>query len=408
MPATLTTLSTIMKEVYEPDIRDQLQSEAVALKRIERTSDGVESKVGGKYVVFPIRTRRNHGIGSRNELEALPAPGQQGFNSGRVQLAYQYGGVELSGQTFELANEDYQAFTSALDVEVDGLKEDLVKDQNRQVYGTSRGTLATATAAGAGVLTFTALNGVKYLEEGMQVDIVDITTIANPTPTLRAADRQIVSINTTTGVVTLSGAVFTTAVGDILVRQGSVNREIIGLASIVSNTGTLYNIDPTVETKWKAALVDANGGVNRALSEGLMINAVDAVRQNGGNVSLILAGLGVRRSYFNLLVQQRRFTNTTEFEGGFRGLAFTTDKGDVPMVTDMDAPNNTMYFLDEKRLKLYRPHEWQWMNRDGSMWQRKITSAGAFDAYNATMYIYDQLGTDKRNAFAVMQDITES
>lgn len=407
MPATLTTLSTILKEVYEPDIRDQLQSEAVALKRIERTSDGVESKVGGKYVVFPIRTRRNHGIGSRNELELLPAPGQQGFNSGRVALAYQYGGLELSGQTFELANEDYQAFTSALDVEVDGLKEDLIKDQNRQVYGTSRGTLATATAAGAGVNTFTALNGVKYLEEGMQVDIVDITTInANP-PTMRAADRQITAINTTTGVVTISGAAFTTAIGDILVRQGSVNRELIGFASIIANSGTLYNIDPTVETKWKAT-VDSNGGTNRALSEGLMINMVDAVRANGGNVSLILAGLGVRRSYFNLLVQQRRFTNTTDFEGGFKGLAFTTDKGDVPMVTDMDAPNNTMYFIDEKHLKLYRPHEWQFMDRDGNRWQRKIGTGGVYDAYNATMYIYNQLGTDKRNAFAALTDVTES
>lgn len=406
MPASLTTLSTILKEVYEEDIQDQLQSEAVALKRIERTADGVD--VGGKYVVFPIRTRRNHGVGSRNELEALPAPGQQGFNSGRVSLAYQYGLVELSGQAIELANEDYQAFASALDVEVDGLKEDLVKDQNRQVYGTSRGTLATATAAGAGVSTFTALNGVKYLEEGMQVDVVDITTIGNPTPTLRAADRQITALNTTTGVATLSGAVFTTAIGDIMVRQGSVNREIIGLASIVATTGTLYNIDPTVETKWKAALVDANGGVNRALSEGLMINAVDAVRQNGGNVSLILAGLGVRRSYFALLQQQRRFTNTQEFTGGFRGLAFTTDKGDVPMVVDMDAPNNTMYFLDESKLKLYRKNPWSFMNRDGSMWQRKITTAGVFDAYNATMFVYNQLGTEKRNAFAVINDLTES
>jgi hypothetical protein len=67
-----------------------------------------------------------------------------------------------------------------------------------------------------------------------------------------------------------------------------------------------------------------------------------------------------------------------------------------------------MYFIDESKLKLYRPHEWTWMNRDGNMWQRKITSAGVYDAYNATMYVYNQLGTEKRNAHAVIQDITES
>jgi hypothetical protein len=199
--------------------------------------------------------------------------------------------------------------------------------------------------------------------------------------------------------------VFTTAVGDILVRQGSVNREIIGFASIIAASGTLYNVDPTTETYWVAS-VDSNGGVNRALSEGLMINMVDNVRSKGGNVSLISVGLGVRRAYFNLLQQQRRFTNTTEFAGGFRGLAFTTDKGDVPMVVDMDAPDNSAYFIDEKHLTLYREEDWSWMDMDGSMWQRKITSAGNFDAYQATMFSYRQLGTDKRNAFGVIQDIT--
>ena len=49
MPATLTTVNAILKEVYEPKIQDQLQHDAVALKRIEKSSDGVVSEVGGKY-----------------------------------------------------------------------------------------------------------------------------------------------------------------------------------------------------------------------------------------------------------------------------------------------------------------------------------------------------------------------
>ena len=73
MPATLTTASAILKEVYEPKIQDQLQSEAVALKRIERNSDNIENTVGGKYVTFPLHTRRNQGIGARNELDSRSA-----------------------------------------------------------------------------------------------------------------------------------------------------------------------------------------------------------------------------------------------------------------------------------------------------------------------------------------------
>src|SRR5436190_16869847 len=114
MPATLTTVSAILKEVYEDDIREQLDNGAVALRRIEKSSEGVESQVGGKYVTFPIKTRRNQGIGARNEMELLPVAGQQGYAAARVGLKYLYGLVRLSGQTIELADSNYQAFASAL------------------------------------------------------------------------------------------------------------------------------------------------------------------------------------------------------------------------------------------------------------------------------------------------------
>jgi hypothetical protein len=407
MPATLTTVGNILKEVYEPDIIDQLDSKTIALKRILKSDKGITTEIGGKYVVFPIRTKRNHGVGSRNEGELLPLPGQQSYNAGRVSLKYQYGGVELTGQIFELANSNFQAFSSALDAEISGLKENLEFDQNRQVYGNNRGTLATVTTLGTGVNTVTALNAAQYIEEGMQVDVIDITTIAASPPTARAADRQVVSYNAATGVITLSGAVFTTAVGDIVVRMGSVNREWTGLASIIQNTGVLYNIDPAVESRWKAT-VDSNAGTPRPLSEGLMINMVDSVSVAGGDISLIVAGLGVRRSYFNLLNQLRRFTNTQEFTGGFSGLAFTTDNGDIPLVVDKYAPTKSMLFMDESQIKLYQEHEWAWMNRDGSEWQRKIGSGGTYDAYQAYFYKYSEIGTHRRNAHGRIDDLIES
>jgi hypothetical protein len=57
-----------------------------------------------------------------------------------------------------------------------------------------------------------------------------------------------------------------------------------------------------------------------------MIADIDQVRTNGGSVTVWLSGLGVRRAYFNLLVQQRRYTGTKTFEGGFEGLTFTTGR----------------------------------------------------------------------------------
>lgn len=401
MPATLTTVNTILKEVYEPRIREQLQNEAVALKRVESSSEGVETTIGGKYVTFPLHTRRNSGIGARNEMEALPTPGQQGYASARISLRYQYGSVRLSGQTLDLAEKNYQAFASALEGEMTGLKSDLKKDLNRQVYGSGNGAIATCSTIGTTVNTFTASTAM-YAQLGMQIDIIDGTTLGNPTPTVKASNRQITAINVTTGVITFDGAPVSTALGDVIVRTGNVNREWAGLAAIIAASGTFQNVDPTVEPTWVSP-VDSNGGTNRPLSEGLLILQHDRVRANGGTVSVMLSNLGVRRAYFNLLSQQRRYTNVTKFEGGFSGLAFTTDEGETPFVVDIDAPPNRVYGLNEKELTLYRESDWSFMDRDGSKWAR----VSGFDAYDATMYQYSNIGTHRRNTHFLLADISE-
>lgn len=393
MPASLSTVNAITKEIYQGRIRNQLQDEAVGLKRIEKTSEGVESQVGGKYVTFPIRVRRNHGIGYRNELEQLPAGGQQGYASVRVGLKYGYGRVRLSGQVIELADSNYQAFSSAMDMEMTGLKNDIAKDSNRVFYGDGNGTLARVTADGPNTIT---VDGVNSLEVGAQVDIVSTAGV------VRAANRQITAVNTSTKVATYDGADATSSAGDLVVRQGNFGREPLGLAAIVTDSGALFGLDPAVENSWKA-IVDHNSGVPRALSEGLMIRNTDNVRVNGGKTSLLLTSLGVRRAYFNLLSQQRRYPSTTNFEGGFTGLAFNNGR-EIPVVEDVDAPAGTMYGLDEDSLKIYRNEAWSWMNRDGGIWKW----VHDFDAYEAIMHQYWEIGVNRRNANFVIRDITEA
>jgi hypothetical protein len=134
-----------------------------------------------------------------------------------------------------------------------------------------------------------------------------------------------------------------------------------------------------------------------------MINMVDTIRLRGGKVTALFTNLGVRRAYFNLLSQQRRMTNTQEFTGGFSGLAFTTDQGDIPMVVDTLAGPNTLKFVNEGELKIYQDADWSFMDRDGGMWLRSATT----DGYSATMYQYVELGTHRRNTHGEIQDLTE-
>lgn len=397
MPATLSTVSAITKEIYTGKIRNQLQDEAVGWKRIQSTSEGVTTVVGGKYVTFPIRVTRNAGIGYRNEGEALQSSGQQGFTSVRIGLKYGYGRVRLNGQLFKLVQSDFQTFASAMETEMTGLKNDIAKDTNRIFYGDGTGTMAVCT--GTSSTTSVAVSNAQYLEVGQIVDVLS----SNGAST-RVAGATISAITPGTypaATLTLSDAVTGQVAGDIIVRTGNYGREPNGLGSLVTSTGTLFNVDPATYPQW-AATVDSNGGVARALSEGRMITNTDTVRTKGGKTSLILYSLGVRRAYFNLLSQQRRYPSTTTFDGGLTGLTFHNGR-EIPCVEDIDAPYQTMYGLEEDSFKIYQDGDWEWMDQDDHIW-KWVTG---YDAYEAILYKYWELGLDRRNANFKLADITE-
>lgn len=400
MGANLASITPYLKEVYTGKIRRQLNDDVTTLKRITRSDAGITTNHEGKYVTFPVHVRRNSGIGSRLEGEVLPNPGQQGYASAQLNLKSAYGSIELTGQSIDMADSDPKAFAKSVDEEMERLRVDLKKDMNRQVYGNGTGAIGTVSAAGTSVNTI-SVSDARLFQIGAIVDLVTLPS------TVVAAARTINSVDIANKTVTISGAAVSPVVGQVLVRNGSLNREITGFDSIVRNTGVLYGINPATEPEWTAE-VDSNGGTGRALSEGLMITMADRVRTRGGKTTVIFQSLGVRRAYFNLLSQMRTIVNDQKFEGGFTGLGFTTDAGEIPVVADVDAPLNTQWFINEDALTWYRHAEWDWLDKDGAMWSRKRDNAGVYEVWQAWMVERHELGTDRRNTHGKITDITEA
>jgi len=136
-----------------------------------------------------------------------------------------------------------------------------------------------------------------------------------------------------------------------------------------------------------------------------MIARVDDVRKVSGKIpTVILASLGVRRSYWNLMTSLRRFNEPKTFNGGLTGLSFMYGEKDLPVVADPDAPAKQMFFLNEKELKIWRDKKWHWQDQDNSV-LKWVTD---FDAWEALLKQYWNLGTHQRNAHAKMTNITES
>jgi hypothetical protein len=400
MPQTMASLDPILKEVYSGSLNEMLNNDTLSYNRIKSTSDGTGTMpYGGKYVVFPLHVSRNSGIGARNEGEVLPNAGKQGTVRAQLNLKYQYGAIELNGQTFELATKDYQSFADAMEMEVSGIKADLTKDRNRQYFGNGNGRVATVTAAISGQNI--TVDSVQHIQDD---ELLDAYTSGGA---LRQANLRVTVVNEATNVITVTGTGTGIANTDILVRQGSYNREWTGLAAIVDDTSTLYGINPATQRTWKAEK-NIQGGVSTALSEATFMRMADRLRRNGEKATAILTTLGVQRAYWLLLTQQRRFTDTKEFKGGYTGLEFNAgSSGSLPMIADIDAPASTAYFVNEKQIKMYRPHEFKFMDRDGSMWKQKVDASGRYDAYVASLYEYSEIGTRKRNSHGVITNITE-
>lgn len=396
MPQNLTTLAPLLKEVYETGLTEQLNNDTKAYNRIKSNAKA-SSKWGGKFVNFPIHVARNSGIGSRNESEALPTAGYQDTREAMIPMKYHYAAVELTGQAIELADKDYQTFAATLDLEVDSIKKDVSKERNRMFFGNGSGARAVATGAVSGQTIAVA--------DTRQLDINGVYDIqVGATGTIRQPGVVLTGINTTTNVLTFTGTMTGATTGDIIVRTGSYGREWSGLGALLSDTTVYEQLDPATVPVWKAETKTAAG----AISELMLIRMSDRIYTNGGKTSVIWTTLGVQRAYFSLLTGLKRFVGTTKFEGGFTGVSFSSaSQGEIPMIPDIDAPAGTAQFVDEKAITIYTNGGYKFMDRSGSMWQQKRTSTGKFDAWEATLYEYSEMGANRRNTHGLISGITE-
>ena len=410
MSQTTTTASAVLKEFYLPAVRKVMNSEVFLLSQLEKNSEDIE----GKRAVLSINTGRNHGIGARGELGTLPAAGRQGYAEERVPLRYNYGSIKVSGPLMRAMGSDRGSFTRPLESETTGVIRDLKNDVNRQCYGTSNGVIATISGINT-TNTFPIANAtttqLRQLEEGM---VISIGSVANPD--LRTASVSITSVNTATKVVTLSAAV-TTANLDLIFRAGAGGadggvgqKELTGLQTIVAATGTLFNIDPTVSSRW-ASWVDSNAGTNRAVAENMFTRASMEVNiRSGEQINLWVTTDGVHRGVANLLTSLKQFPSTNQLKAGYTGIdmgSVAQGQGggnEVTLVFDKDCPGNQAFGLTTKRLQQYRMSDWEFMEEDGAV----LSRVSGQDAYEATLFCYHEIATDGRNAQAKIVDLTES
>jgi hypothetical protein len=404
---TRSTADSVLKEFYLPGIRKLLNNTVFLLSQIETNTEDIE----GRRAVLAINTGRNGGIGARAEGEVLPAAGQQGYAEERIWLKYNYGRIQLSGPVMRSMGSDKGSFTRALQSETEGVTRDLRKDVNRQLFGTSDGVIAAALSAAGQVVTLAATTSptqLRQLTVGMQIDI---GTVASPQ--LRLAGGTITAVNTTAKTITVTGTVGVVAATDRIFRaigaQSTIpgSREITGLQTQVNNTGVLWNVDPALWPDWTSYVDDA-AGTPRASTETMFTKAQQEVNiRSGEELNLWVTDAGVHRNVASLMTSLKRFPVPVELHGGYSALDMSavgqgnTGGFTVGMVYDADCPSGMAFGITTDKFQWYKASDWEFMDEDGAVLNRVPNQ----DAYEATLFLYAELATDKRNAHAVIQDL---
>ena len=396
--STLSTFDAILKTQYLGPIREQLNSSSVLYSRLEKNEDSVV----GKNFTIPLHYGRNEGVGARAEGGTLPAAGSQAYKECIVPMRYQYGRIQITGPTIKAARSNEGAFLRAVDSEMRGLERDMKSSMNRQAFGD--GTAAIAVCASASSATAITVDSTAKLRVGMPVDILVTATGAT---TAGVVGDTVASITSSTAFTLTTGVATYGSIGNTysVYVAGSRTKEMMGLSGIVSATSTLQGLDVAAYPWWKATVL-ANSGTNRAISDTLLQTAIDTLEANSsGMCTAMYTSFGVRRAYQALLTATKQLVNTQKLQGGYEAINYLGGShGVIPMIADKDAPANKIFIVDEDELAIYRLADFDWMQEDGSV----LSRVSGVDAYEAVLYVYQELGTSMRNAHVLLSDITEA
>lgn len=446
--AILSNYDEVLKTFYLPAIQEQLNNETILTSVIDTN----EEDVSGKDATIECHYGRSKGTGSRKDGGALPEADYQKFKTCTVPMKYHYGRITFSGPTLAATRDDRGAYARVMDAEIRGIVMDLKREINRQMWGAGYGMLAKWSSGSSTSIVvekryrgatngdgFGGTFGGKYFEEnGGAVMVTPGSAAASAFVTLTVGGSDLAVTAVTEGTVTdtltmddpgspAAGSYFVRPANLVAVNAssaaGAARVEMMGLRGIVtdtdldeislydgSNTGLSVN-DPlqglAVDTyTWFRANVDKHSsgtryGGQRALSLELvdkMFHKVERKAGKGRGPKLILTTQALEREYAKLVRAERRYVNTMAMDGGWEAL----DHHGVPLTTDeYDAIDGEMYFLTPEDLQIYRMSDYDWMQKDGAI----LSRISGYDAYEAVLFRYAELGCVRRNTHGVIADL---
>lgn len=384
---SMSAINEALKTHYLPGMRYQLnETTSPFYQKIEKSA----KNISGTDIKLALRYGRQGGIGNRpDDTQDMPVPNPRKTKQAQWGTKNIFAAIRITDKVIKATKDSKNAFASMLELELEDALKDAKDNFNRQLFGDGSGKMATVVTGGTGVNVIT-VDSVRFFAEGQFVDLLE----SDGTPIVEG--REVTVVDDINNTLTLSGAVFTSTVGDILTIAGSYEAELTGLGKIMTLDSAIYGIDRSTN-KWLNPYVKNLGDELTFLG---IQDVIDRIETRSGNtVDFLMASYGVRRAFIYLFEYGQRTVNTLDLEGGFKAL----DYNGLPMIADKYQAAGTMDFLSTKNFTLNRLDDWDWLDKNGNILTRISNSA----IYEAILSFYGDLGCDLIRGQGRLTGITE-
>ena len=231
---TLSSADNALKSIYLGVVANQLNTEInPLLAKIEQTTSDVWGKEIRKLAPYGL----NGGIGAGTEDGDLPLPSQNTYAQFVLTLKNLYGTIEISDKAIRASQHNSGAFVDLLGAEMEGLLRASKFNFGRMLFGDGTGALCKVVTQTNNVIK---VDNIQNIMEGMIVEVLSYSTKQVVIPATR-----ITGIDRAGKYVILENrniASNTASADDILVIQGSYNKELTGLGAIFGSSDKLYGL----------------------------------------------------------------------------------------------------------------------------------------------------------------------
>lgn len=369
---TLQSAESALKSVYLGAVTELLNTKAnPLLAKIEQTSTDVCGKEIRKAAKYGI----NGGVGAGDETGTLPTASSVSYLQFVATLKNLYGQIEISDKAIRASADGQGAFTDLLNSELTDLLNASKFNLGRMLYGDGSGKLATITDVEGKTVDST-----RNLAPGLLVDVYSAAGA------LVVNGLKITDVSYEDGTIELSSWPTSLADNAVMYVQGSKNKEITGIGSLFSSSGTLYGL-----SKSSYSFLNSYSKTSSTLDEIVIQKVIDKLEMESGSViDFIACSAKAKYAFQDYMASYKRNIDIMELNGGYKSLSYNG----IPLVYDRFVPEGQMIFLDTKAFKLHQLCDWRYLETENGKILRQTQGK---PTYTATLVKYCDLICDRPN-----------